>query len=218
MKILSNRKWLIIFLATYGAFVFLPFMAPVFMHWNLPGMGRAIYLIYSFFCHQLPERSLFLFGPKLMYSMNEIRAVWQNTESPFILRQFIGNPELGWKVAWSDRMISLYTSIWLFAAAWWPFRKKIKPLSVMGFALFLFPLALDGGSHMVSDLAGIGQGFRDTNQWLATLTNNALPSSFLVGDLLGSFNSWARIITGLLAGIGIIWFAFPHLEMSFGED
>jgi uncharacterized membrane protein len=125
---------------------------------------------------------------------------------------------MGWKVAWSDRMISFYSSVWLFAVAWMPFRKKIKPLSILGFTLFLLPIALDGGTHMFSDFAGIGQGFRDTNQWLAALTQNALSVSFLTGDALGSFNSWARISTGLLAGLGIVWLAFPNLEDSFGKN
>jgi hypothetical protein len=36
------------------------------------------------------------------------------TDNPLILRQFVGNPEMGWKVAWSDRMVSLYGGIFLF--------------------------------------------------------------------------------------------------------
>jgi uncharacterized membrane protein len=153
-----------------------------------------------------------------MYSLSEIQSVWQDTINPLILRKFIGNESMGWKIAWSDRMISFYTSIWLFAVAWSPFRKKIKPLSLLGFALLLLPIIFDGGTHMLSDFAGIGQGFRDTNQWLAVLTNNSLTSSFLIGDALGSFNSWARIVTGFLAGFGIVWFAFPYMEASFGNN
>ena len=37
---------------------------------------------------------------------------------------------------------------------------------------------------------------------------------FYVGDALGSFNSWARLITGLLAGLGITWLAFPYIFQS----
>ena len=210
--------WVEVFLVIYGLWVFTPFLAPIFMRIGWDEAGKAIYFIYSFFCHQLPERSFFLFGEKIMYTLSEIQSAWQDTINPMILRQFVGNESIGWKIAWSDRMISFYTSIWLFVVAWSPFRRKIKPLSFLGFAFFLLPIALDGGSHILSDFAGIGQGFRDTNQWLAILTNNALPSSFLIGDALGSFNSWARIITGLLAGLGIVWFAFPHVEASFGKD
>jgi uncharacterized membrane protein len=146
-----------------------------------------------------------------MYSLREIQSAWQNTANPLILRQFIGNEIMGWKVAWSDRMVSFYTSIWIFAALWYPFREKIKTLKWWGFAILLLPMALDGGTHMVSDFAGFGNGFRDTNMWLAALTQNALPATFYAGDALGSFNSLMRFITGLLAGLGIVWLAFPYI-------
>ena len=206
-----TRHWFEAFLVVYGLWVFLPFLAPVFMHVGWIGAGRAIYFIYSFFCHQLPERSFFFFGQKTMYSLSEIQAVWQDTANPLILRKFIGNEAMGWKVAWSDRMISFYTGVWLFAVIWYPLRRKIKPLSWWGIILLLLPLAIDGGTHAFSDFAGIGQGFRDTNQWLAILTNNAFPATFYAGDALGSFNSWMRLITGLLAGLGIVWLVFPYI-------
>ena len=117
---------------------------------------------------------------------------------------------MGWKVAWSDRMISFYTSVWFFALLWFPFRRRIRPIAWWGLALLL-PMALDGGTHAISDLAGIGQGFRDTNAWLAALTNCAFPATFYAGDALGSFNSLMRLITGLLAGLGIVWLAFPFI-------
>ncbi len=82
----------------------------------------------------------------------------------------------------------------------------------------LLPLAVDGGTHAISDLAGIGQGFRDTNQWLALWTHSSYPTSFYIGDALGSFNSLMRFITGILAGLGIGWLVFPYMEASFGKD
>ena len=118
---------------------------------------------------------------------------------------------MGWKIAWSDRMISFYTSVWFFAVTWFPFRHKVKPLPWWVFTVLLLPIALDGGTHMISDLAGIGRGFRDTNLWLALLTNNAFPASFYTGDALGSFNSLMRFITGLLAGVAIGWLVFPYI-------
>jgi len=63
----------------------------------------------------------------------------------------------------------------------------------------------------------LGLGFRDSNSWLLALTNNRLPLVY-AGDALGSFNSWARLITGVLAGVGIVWFAFPQVERSFAQD
>jgi len=173
--------------------------------------GKAIYFIYSFFCHQLPERSFFLFGTKTMYSIPEIQSAWKNSINPIILRQFIGNESMGWKVAWSDRMIALYTSVWVFAALWFPFRRKVKLLPWWGFALLLLPMVIDGATHTISDFSGLGLGFRDTNQWLVILTNNSLVATFYAGDALGSFNSSMRFASGLLAGLGIVWLAFPYI-------
>jgi len=204
-----GTHWFAAFLIVFGVWVFTPFLAPVFMQLGWTGAGKAVYFIYSFFCHQLPERSFFWFGGKTMYSLGEIQSAWQNTANPIILRQFIGNESMGWKIAWSDRMISFYTSVWLFALIWYPFRRRIKPLSWWGFALLILPIAVDGGTHAISDLAGVGQGFRDTNAWLAVLTNHVLPATFYAGDALGSFNSMVRFITGPLAGLGIVWLAFP---------
>jgi uncharacterized membrane protein len=209
-----SQHWFEIFLIVYGVWVWLPFLAPVFMNFGWIGAGNVTYFIYSLFCHQLPERSFFFFGEKTMYSLSEIQAAWQDTVNPMVLRKFIGNEAMGWKVAWSDRMISFYTSVWFFAAAWWPLRRKVKPLSWWAFALLLLPMIIDGSTHAVSDLAGIGQGFRDINQWLAVLTNNSLPATFYAGDALGSFNSLARWITGLFAGLSIVWLAFPYIFQS----
>lgn len=209
-----STHWFESFLIIYGLWVFAPFLAPVLMQLGWTGAGKTIYFIYSFFCHQLPERSFFWFGEKTMYSLSEIQAVWQITANPMILRQFIGNEAMGWKIAWSDRMISFYTSIWLFALFWYPIRQRIKPLSWWWVILLLLPLTLDGATHAVSDLAGIGQGFRDTNAWLAVLTNHAYSATFYAGDALGSFNSLMRFITGLLAGLAIVWLAFPYIYQT----
>ena len=196
----------------------MPFAAPVFMHWGWTGAGKDIYFFYSFLCHQLPERSFFLFGPKSMYSLNAIQAAWEKTINPLILRQFIGDPAMGWKVAWSDRMVSMYMSTFFFGLLWWPFRKRIKPLAWWGLILFLIPMGIDGTTHFVSDIAGIGQGFRYTNAWLAAMTNNVFPASFYLGDALGSFNSWMRLLTGALFGIGVVWFGFPYMDLALSEQ
>jgi uncharacterized membrane protein len=220
------KNWFLIFLTFYGLWVWTPFLAPLFMHLGWERAGNIIYFIYSFFCHQLPERSYFLFGPKLNYSLAEIQAVWINTFNPMLLRKFTGTTGMGWKVAWSDRMISFYGGVWLFALLWYPLRRRVLRLGSAqvpsvpwwGLVLLLLPMVLDGGTHFLSDLAGIGQGFRYTNPWLANLTHFAFSANFYAGDALGSFNSWMRIITGLLAALGLVWFGFPYIAEAFSSD
>lgn len=215
--LLFTRHWLLFVNLLVAVWVGLPWLAPVFMHMGWTSAGKAIYFIYSFQCHQLPERSYFLFGKQITYSLPEIQSAWQNTTDPFILRQFIGNPEMGWKVAWSDRMISMYTSILFGGLLYGLTRKWLKPLSFWKFALLSLPILIDGTTHTISDLFGIGQGFRDTNIWLQILTNNTFSMAFYQGDALGSFNSWMRLITGILFGFALVAFAFPYINNSFAD-
>ncbi|NIS81046.1 MAG: DUF2085 domain-containing protein [Anaerolineales bacterium] len=207
-----SRRWFRWFIILTGLWVGLPWLAPVFMRLGWEGPADAIYFLYSFQCHQLPQRSFFLFGQSLTYSLEQIQVVWDASLDPIVLRQFVGNAETGFKVAWSDRMVSAYTSIPLAALFWWPLRRRLRSLPFWVFVLFALPMAIDGVSHFISDLAGIGQGFRFTNDWLASLTNYSLSPSFYVGDALGSFNSWMRLLTGALFGIGLVWFSFPYFH------
>jgi len=109
----------------------------------------------------------------------------------------------------------MYTGLWIAAMIFGLIRRRLRPLPIWGYFLMILPMAIDGGTHFVSDFAGIGQGFRYTNAWLAQLTQNAFPESFYVGDALGSFNSWMRLLTGGLFGIASVWLAFPYAEAAF---
>ena len=149
-----------------------------------------------------------------MYSAAELGTLAGVTNDPLALRAFIGSAELGWKVAWSDRMVSLYTSVFVFGLVARLLRRRLAPLPIWAFVLLALPMALDGGTHLLSDVAGFGQGFRDQNTWLAALTGSLLPRSFYAGDALGSFNSWMRLLTGTLFGLGVVWTAFPHIERA----
>jgi uncharacterized membrane protein len=214
-----SRHWLLVFTLFLGVFIGLPWLAPLFMALGWTPAGQVIYLLYTALCHQLPQRSFFLFGDTLMLPLDKIQSIWTNSDNPLVLRQFVGNAEVGWKVAWSDRMVYMYSSLLLFGLLFWPLRKRLKPLPLWGLLLFLLPMAVDGSSHAISDLVGgIDGGFRFTNSWLAALAGNIFSATFYSGDTLGSFNSWMRLISGLLFGLGVIWFAFPRLHTSFNHS
>jgi uncharacterized membrane protein len=211
-----SQHWLLMFSLIIGLYVGLPWLAPLFMELGWTDAGNAIYTLYKTQCHQLPQRSFFLFGTQPMYSLEDVQTVWQPGNNPLTLRQFIGNAHMGWKVAWSDRMVSMYSSLLLWSIPFALLRRRLKPLTRWGFILFLLPMLVDGVTHMVSDVTGgIGLGFRETNNWLAVLTNHSLPATFYVGDALGSFNSWMRLLTGLLFGLGVVWCLYPRLQASF---
>lgn len=213
-----SRHWLALLWIVWGVWVALPFLAPVFMHLGWVTPASIIYTFYSFQCHQLPERSFFLFGSKFTYSLPSIQAVFRNTTDPTVLRHFIGNPSFGWKVAWSDRMVSMYSSVLLFIPLYALLRRKVPALPFWGLVLFLLPMGIDGVTHMISDLGGgMAAGFRFNNIWLAQLTHYSFPTDFYTGDAWGSFNSIMRLLTGVLFALGITWFALPRIDPEFNR-
>ncbi|NOZ49890.1 MAG: hypothetical protein GXP37_07550 [Chloroflexi bacterium] len=217
----ATRHWLLVVLGLIGFWNLLPWLAPVFMHlgWELP--ARGIYFLYGFFCHQMPQRSWFLFGPQFTYAKNDILMALNGTTDPVIprsMRVFVGTPEMGWKLAWSDRMVSFYGG-WLgVGLAYAAMRKRWQGLRWQWALILLLPLALDGGSHALSDLGGLRQGFRESNAWLVTLTRGAFAPEFYASDAWGSFNSLARLVTGILGAIGLIGFTFPILDKAMVEE
>ena len=153
-----------------------------------------------------------------MYSLPEITAFTQSLD-PLTLKQFTGNAELGWKVAYSDRLMAWYGGFWIASLVYAVIRRRVRPLPLWGLILFSLPMFIDGTTHTISDVLinnQFGTGFRDTNLWLAQLTNNALPLWFVAGDAVGSFNSIMRWISGALFGIGLAWFLLPYAEGTFG--
>lgn len=211
-----TRHWLLIFILAFGLFNLLPFLAPVAMHLDWTPVGEVIYAVYSALCHQMAQRSFFLFGPAGMVNIDQlpVETTGDMTTDMLLLRDFRGSETLGWKVAWSDRMVYMYGSLWLASVVYW-LRSRARPLRripIWLFGLLLLPMVIDGGTYMISDLAGLTAGFRYHNAWLADLTGNALPASFYVGDAFGSFNSWMRLLSGVLFGLACVGLILPILD------
>ena len=208
--------WLLLSIIAWGIFVWLPWLAPVFMQWGWESAAYRIDALYSVTCHQLPQRSFFLFGDlgsQGMYELDFVQYAYKETTNLLELRRFIGSPALGWKVAWSDRMVSFYGGIWLWLVVWYAAPRRWLPqLSFVAFVWLAWPMAVDGLTHMISDiLYDIGSGFRDTNEWLALLTGNRLSPAFYQGDSFGTFNSLMRLLTGLMFSFGLVGWVLPHL-------
>ena len=136
-----TRHWLLWVNLLLALWAGLPWLAPVFMHigWTRP--ARMIYLIYSLFCHQLPQRSWFLFGPRFTPSLAEIQAASGAGADLFVLRHFIGTPAMGWKLAWSDRMVSFYGTLFLFGLIYALLRLRAGSLFAPALAHTLFWVA-----------------------------------------------------------------------------
>lgn len=211
-----RRAWYLAIVIALGLYAGLPWLAPVFMKLGWESPARILYLAYSTQCHQLANRSYFLFGPEWMVSPDGLEAAGAEP-SMTGLRAFLGSPEIGWKVAWSDRMVSMYTSAFLFLLIAPLSTRLRRPLPLGVFLLMILPLAIDGTTHFLSDLEGFGRGFRDSNAWLSTLTNGRLPVEFYAGDAWGSFNATARLVTGILFGVGAAWALVPRILPDLEE-
>ena len=68
-----GRQWL--FVVTFFLIILngLPWLAPVFMVQGMDRAGNIIYFVYSFLCHQMPQRSFFLFGNTPMISLETVQ-------------------------------------------------------------------------------------------------------------------------------------------------
>lgn len=129
---------------------------------------------------------------------------------------------MGWKVAWSDRMISFYFLTPVFGLVYGLVRTvgwRVRPIPLKLLLLLLLPMTLDGVTHLVNDLVfGVtGNGFRDTNAWLALLTGHAFPG-FYAGDHFGTFNWWMRLLTGMVAAWGLAFWVFPWIDRLMADE
>ena len=92
-------------------------------------IGRLLYVVYGPACHQLPERSLFLFGSKTTYTLDEFHALGLLQDADLLERkQFLGNDRLGFKIAFCQRDFALYGGLWIGGLIFGLVRKRLKPL------------------------------------------------------------------------------------------
>lgn len=181
------RHWLALANLALLTFIALPFAAPVLMRAGLPGAARIFYTIYFPTCHQLPDRSYFLFGDQVVYTLDELESAGVLADSSILQRRrYIGDETLGYKVAICERDLAIYGSMvvggLIFAAL--RKRRRIVKLPIKIYLLFLLPIAIDGLSQLF--------GLRTSNWFLRTLT-------------------------GSLFGLATIWLAYPYVQESMDD-
>jgi hypothetical protein len=118
----------------------------------------------------------------------------------------------------AQRNTAIYTTFLMAGLGWGLLRGRAGQVPRLRWPLFLLlilPMALDGGSHMFSEISGLG--FRESNAWLAALTNHSLSAIFYSGTTLGSFNWLMRTVTGALFALACVWFVYPYLEKGFSD-
>ena len=116
-----------------------------------------IYALYHAACHQWPGRSYFLFGPQLVYSMDELQR-----SGVGMARDFFGNAAIGFKVAYCERDLAIYTTVLLAGLLYAVLRRRARPLPWAVFFVCRIPIAVDGFTQLF--------GWRESSWELRTLT------------------------------------------------
>lgn len=197
-----SRHYLAVLNLLIFLYVGLPFLAPVLMNAGYPAIARPIYSMYGAVCHQLAFRSWFLFGDQSAYPRAAASLPGETYEQASGLdgnnfldaRQFIGNAQVGYKVAFCERDVAIYGSMLLFGLLFAATGRRLKPLHwALWILIGIAPIAIDGFSQLFSQLPG----------WPFWAYRESTP-------LL-------RTLTGSLFGFTTAWFGFPLLEESFIE-
>jgi len=197
-----SRRYMVVFNGFVLIYVGLAFLAPVLQANGNITPAKLIYTVYGRLCHQLSYRSWFLFGEQAAYPREfaEVKNLSTYEEAtgydPFDAEtaiNFIGNDRLGYKTAFCQRDIAIYSGILLFGLVFSLTRKKIPGLPiVLWFILGIVPIGLDGVSQIISQLPWDIIPLRESTPLL-------------------------RTITGGLFGFSTAWFGYPIIEESMAD-
>ncbi len=188
------RHWLAIFNIVVAIFIALPFLAPVLMRAGATGAGTLIYKVYAPTCHQLPERSIFLFGADRFYSVKQLESDGYIPEGLNILQReqlrWDGSAQAGWKVAVCERDVAIYGAMLIAGLIFGLLRPRLKrngkmaKLPLWVYLLTLLPIAVDGFTQLF--------GLRESTPEL-------------------------RFLTGALMGAATVFFAYPYVEDAMND-
>ena len=103
----------------------------------------------------------------------------------------------GHQVAFCHRCAAMYTAIVVAGLLFGLLRRHIRPLGLRSAGWLLLPILVDGISHMVDDLTGLG------------LRGG--------GDAIGTPNFWLRMVTGALVGVVALLAVYPRLERDLAK-
>ena len=221
-----SKHWLAVFNVIVGIFVGLPLLAPVLMNVGATGPGRIIYTIYSPMCHQMASRSFFLFGEQPAYprelagtDLTPIEAYMPTIPAfadvdpdnwvafTFAAREFLGNDEMGYKMALCERDMGIYGFVLLGGLLYGLLRMRfnIKPLPLLAFIIIgMGPIGLDGFSQL------FGYYATPINSSEPNAIQAALQSIFALRES----TPLLRTLTGAIFGLTLVWLAYPHVDVG----
>jgi uncharacterized membrane protein len=137
------RHWLLTLNVAFGVFLAGAFAAPILAALGFSTASDALYAAYHFACHQWAFRSFFVFGqqPLSLYDPQQLTDLGVD---PFT---FIGNPSVGWKMAFCERDVAIYVGL-LSGGLLYARRRALQPLGFVGYGALILPMALDGVTQL----------------------------------------------------------------------
>jgi uncharacterized membrane protein len=201
-----SRHWLAAFNLFLALYLGLPFLAPVLMRIGWVGPAQLIYAVYGPFCNQWAHHSWFLFGARSYYPSAILQAytgIDPNTYAGLVAaKAFVGNPQMGYKVAICERDVAIYGAMLLGGVIYGVplVRRRLGPLRWWAWILIgIFPIGIDGFWQLLTNYP-----YRDLLAFLSFLPYHE--SSPL-----------DRTLTGGLFGLANFWLAYPYFEASMRE-
>jgi uncharacterized membrane protein len=149
------RHWLVGVNAAVALFIGGALAAPLLAALGLAPAADALYAAYHLTCHQWAFRSFFVFGTQVVYAPQQLLALGLD---PF---GFVGQPGLGWKIAFCERDLAIYTSV-LIAGLMYARNRALTAASAKVYAVLILPMAIDGFSQLF--------GWRESTWELRTVT------------------------------------------------
>ena len=198
-----SRRYMVLLNVFLAVYVGLPFLAPVLMNAGMTAAARPIYSVYGAVCHQMAFRSWFLFGeqpayPRASANVEGLQTYGEVTgmdeEDLLAARAYVGNEDVGYKVAFCERDIAIYGAMFLFGMVFAATGRRIRSLPFWLWMLIgIAPIAIDGFSQLFSQIPSFALwSYRESTPLL-------------------------RSLTGGLFGLTTAWFGFPLVEESMSE-
>ena len=189
-----QRHWLAVLVGILFVYSLTPVLAPMLKAAGLDGLAQLIYQPYKLMCHTYAFRSFFLFGDQFVYSRPQFEQLSGIDTAGFAgliqSRNFLGNAEMGFKVALCQRDVAIYFSMAIGGVIYALTRRRAKPFPFLLLLLIgVVPIGLDGFSQLLSQPPFNLIAYRESD-WLL------------------------RTLTGALFGFSLAWFVFPLIESA----
>jgi len=125
-------------------FIVGPVVTPLLLAGGATSTATGLFRFFHLLCHQWAFRSFFVLGPQATFSRDQLSALGVD---PYT---FVGNAQMGWKMAFCERNMAIFVGLLAFGIAYAAVRRRrLRAASFMQFAVLIAPMALDGLTQLV---------------------------------------------------------------------